>query len=316
MGFRSYDRAAPLHRSARQDTPFADSAPSFVEFNDHQSASLDSLVNQPPARYLDTPHLPPASLDIHLGARRYRATSSQMLHLPLDISADVAPGRNFAMPSPTNVSLLNNFPFASPDINEPGSPLGYDLNSGILDSNLAHFSNSLLDINETADASGLNFSPSSDLNLSPQESPIFQLFTGPSLELGLPSNPDNPMQDAPSKDSPTPPPASLTLQGTPLLTPPAERAPLPDPYADLSVAGIVQQKRDDVFWAAWVFFSHYFEPVLTGGPKDLSISLERGPPDLGQQIDRQVFVVQNDIENSYMWYLSARPANTLGECRY
>ncbi|GAQ79328.1 putative sodium-and lithium-tolerant 1 protein [Klebsormidium nitens] len=313
MGFRSCEQAAPLHRSSRQDPAFADSAPSFVEFNEHQTASLDSLVphsNEPTARYIETPHLPPASLDIHLGARRYRATSSQMLHLPLEITTDVAPGRNFAMPSPTNVSLLNNFPFASPDINEPGSPLGYDLNSGILDSNLENFSNSLLDIN--ADANGLNFSPSSDLNLSPQESPIFQLFTGPSLELGLPSNPDKPVQDTPSKDSDTLPPASLTLQGTPLMTQPAESSPRRDSYADLSVASIVQQKRDDIFWAAWFFFSHYFEPVLTQGAKDLSMPLDQGPLNMGQQIDRQVFVVQNDLENSYMWYLSARPANMLG----
>jgi hypothetical protein len=238
-----------------------------------------------------------------------------MLHTaghPLEINTDSMPGKGFVLPSPTNVSLLN-FPFASPDINEPGSPLGYDLNSSILESSLENFSNSLLDINESADADGLNFSTSSDLNLSPQESPIFQLFTGPALELGLPNN-SEPLP----RQSPFTPEASATFQEAPLLGPILNSSlGLEEPgdlYADRSVESILQQKKDDVFWVAWFFFSHFFEPVLVTGGKDLNVSLEESLPGAGlQQIERQVFLVQNDMENMYMWYLSARPANALGK---
>ncbi|XP_047322768.1 uncharacterized protein LOC124926563 [Impatiens glandulifera] len=66
-------------------------------------------------------------------------------------------------------------------------------------------------------------------------------------------------------------------------------------------------KRIDSFWGAWFFFNFYFKPVLKEKSKS-KLNLE-GKPDL----NLDVFLVQHDMENMYMWVFKERPENALGK---
>jgi hypothetical protein len=57
-------------------------------------------------------------------------------------------------------------------------------------------------------------------------------------------------------------------------------------------------KRLDSVWGAWFFFNFYFKPALKDKSKNL---------------DLDVFLVQHDMENMYMWVFKERPENALGK---
>ncbi|RWV99057.1 hypothetical protein GW17_00038060, partial [Ensete ventricosum] len=59
-------------------------------------------------------------------------------------------------------------------------------------------------------------------------------------------------------------------------------------------------KRRDGIWGAWFFFSFFFKPMLSEKSK-------------GKVIRHDVFLVQHDMENMYMWVFKERPENALGK---
>lgn len=66
-------------------------------------------------------------------------------------------------------------------------------------------------------------------------------------------------------------------------------------------------KRIDTFWGAWFFFNFYFKPALNEKSKS-KLTLE---DKLDLNLD--LFLVQHDMENMYMWVFKERPENALGK---
>ncbi len=77
-------------------------------------------------------------------------------------------------------------------------------------------------------------------------------------------------------------------------------------------------RRGDTIWGAWFFFNHYFRPALT---EDCQNKLNKRDDGLQQQLvplDKSdlrldLFLVQHDMENMYMWTFKERPENALGK---
>ncbi|KAK8950007.1 hypothetical protein KSP40_PGU007191 [Platanthera guangdongensis] len=73
-------------------------------------------------------------------------------------------------------------------------------------------------------------------------------------------------------------------------------------------------KRGESIWGAWFFFNFYFKPILSDKSKaaitrDASSFSSFDKSDL--KVD--VFLVQHDMENMYMWVFKERPENALGK---
>ncbi|GFQ07045.1 hypothetical protein PHJA_002848600 [Phtheirospermum japonicum] len=73
-------------------------------------------------------------------------------------------------------------------------------------------------------------------------------------------------------------------------------------------------KRVDSIWGAWFFFSFYFKPVLNEKSK-AKITRDRNGVSGFNKSDLQVdiFMVQHDMENMYMWVFKEKPENALGK---
>lgn len=73
-------------------------------------------------------------------------------------------------------------------------------------------------------------------------------------------------------------------------------------------------KRVDSIWGAWFFFSFYFKPALNEKSKAKIIrdSNEISGFDKSD-LKLDVFMVQHDMENMYMWVFKERPENALGK---
>ncbi|EPS63807.1 hypothetical protein M569_10974 [Genlisea aurea] len=73
-------------------------------------------------------------------------------------------------------------------------------------------------------------------------------------------------------------------------------------------------RRMDTIWGAWVFFTYYFKPVLNEKSKAKLVHDGNGVSGF-QKSDLQldVFMVQHDMENMYMWVFKERPENALGK---
>ncbi|KDP35614.1 hypothetical protein JCGZ_09052 [Jatropha curcas] len=73
-------------------------------------------------------------------------------------------------------------------------------------------------------------------------------------------------------------------------------------------------KRVDSIWGAWFFFSFYFKPALNEKSKAKIIhesNVVSGFDKSDLKLD--VFMVQHDMENMYMWVFKERPENALGK---
>ncbi|KAJ7524327.1 hypothetical protein O6H91_17G000800 [Diphasiastrum complanatum] len=74
-------------------------------------------------------------------------------------------------------------------------------------------------------------------------------------------------------------------------------------------------RRSDTIWGAWFFFNHYFRASL----KDKGQAKLSGEGLLQSELDNKcdlrldVFLVQHDMENMYMWVFKERPENALGK---
>ncbi|RWW30809.1 hypothetical protein BHE74_00023638 [Ensete ventricosum] len=73
-------------------------------------------------------------------------------------------------------------------------------------------------------------------------------------------------------------------------------------------------KRGDSIWGAWFFFSFYFKPVISEKSKEKVIWDENGVNGFDKSdVRNDVFLVQHDMENMYMWVFKERPENALGK---
>ncbi|CAL9105063.1 unnamed protein product, partial [Musa textilis] len=73
-------------------------------------------------------------------------------------------------------------------------------------------------------------------------------------------------------------------------------------------------KRGDSIWGAWFFFSFYFKPVLSEKSKGKVIWDENGVNGFDKSdVLHDVFLVQHDMENMYMWVFKERSENALGK---
>lgn len=73
-------------------------------------------------------------------------------------------------------------------------------------------------------------------------------------------------------------------------------------------------KRFDSVWGAWIFFSFYFKPVLKDKSKCNIIRDSNGVSGFDKSdLQLDVFLVQHDMENIYMWAFKERPENALGK---
>ncbi|CAN8257354.1 unnamed protein product [Cochlearia groenlandica] len=73
-------------------------------------------------------------------------------------------------------------------------------------------------------------------------------------------------------------------------------------------------KRGDSMWGAWFFFSFYFRPALNDKSKSKvtrEASAFTGFDKTDLKLD--VFLVQHDMENMYMWAFKDKPENALGK---
>ncbi|ONK76947.1 uncharacterized protein A4U43_C02F1550 [Asparagus officinalis] len=73
-------------------------------------------------------------------------------------------------------------------------------------------------------------------------------------------------------------------------------------------------KRGDSIWGAWFFFNFYFKPVLSDKSKAKIVwdgNSFSGFEKSDLKLD--VFLVQHDMENMYMWVFKERPENALGK---
>ncbi|KAL2554512.1 HSP20-like chaperones superfamily protein [Forsythia ovata] len=73
-------------------------------------------------------------------------------------------------------------------------------------------------------------------------------------------------------------------------------------------------KRIDGVWGAWFFFNFYFKPVLKEKSKAKIILDSNGISGFDKSnLELEVFMVQHDMENIYMWVFKERPENALGK---
>ncbi|GMI69780.1 sodium- and lithium-tolerant 1 [Hibiscus trionum] len=73
-------------------------------------------------------------------------------------------------------------------------------------------------------------------------------------------------------------------------------------------------KRADSIWGAWLFFSFYFKPALNEKSKGKVIRDSNGVSGFDKSdLKLDIFMVQHDMENMYMWVFKERPENALGK---
>ncbi|KAK4272962.1 hypothetical protein QN277_021447 [Acacia crassicarpa] len=73
-------------------------------------------------------------------------------------------------------------------------------------------------------------------------------------------------------------------------------------------------KRVDGIWGAWFFFTFYFKPALNEKSKAKIVRNSNGVSGFDKSdLKLDVFMVQHDMENIYMWVFKERPENALGK---
>lgn len=84
--------------------------------------------------------------------------------------------------------------------------------------------------------------------------------------------------------------------------------------ANLPKVGRKCSKRLDSIWGAWFFFSFYFKPVFNEKSKcKISRDCNGFSGYDKSDLELEVFMVQHDMENMYMWVFKERPENALGK---
>ncbi|KAH1066855.1 putative 20.7 kDa in vs-regB intergenic region [Gossypium arboreum] len=87
-----------------------------------------------------------------------------------------------------------------------------------------------------------------------------------------------------------------------------------DTLVTVSKSGRKCAKRLDSVWGAWFFFTYYFKPVFNEKSK---VKVTRDGSGVSgfdkSDLELDVFLVQHDMENMYMWVFKERPENALGK---
>ncbi|KAE8689771.1 putative mediator of RNA polymerase II transcription subunit 37e-like [Hibiscus syriacus] len=86
-------------------------------------------------------------------------------------------------------------------------------------------------------------------------------------------------------------------------------------YLTVPKTGRKCSKRVDSIWGAWFFFSFYFKPAVMDKSK-AKITRDANGVVSGfgkSDLNLDVFMVQHDMENMYMWVFKERPENALGK---
>ncbi|KAI8006984.1 hypothetical protein LOK49_LG07G00973 [Camellia lanceoleosa] len=79
-------------------------------------------------------------------------------------------------------------------------------------------------------------------------------------------------------------------------------------------AGKKCAKRLDSVWGAWFFFNFYFKPALNEKSKGKITWESNGVSGYDKSdLKLDVFLVQHDMENMYMWVFKEKPENALGK---
>lgn len=87
-----------------------------------------------------------------------------------------------------------------------------------------------------------------------------------------------------------------------------------DCYLNVPKPGRKCAKRLDSIWGAWFFFSFYFKPVVFEKSKGKLIRDGNGFSGYDKSdLMLDTFLVQHDMENTYMWVFKERPENALGK---
>lgn len=85
-------------------------------------------------------------------------------------------------------------------------------------------------------------------------------------------------------------------------------------FLNIPKAGKKCAKRVDSIWGAWFFFSFYFKPALNESSKAKIVRDNNGVSGFDKSdLKLDVFLVQHDMENMYMWVFKERPENALGK---
>ncbi|KAL8102981.1 uncharacterized protein LOC141679025 [Apium graveolens] len=86
-------------------------------------------------------------------------------------------------------------------------------------------------------------------------------------------------------------------------------------HINLTKVGKKCAKRLDSVWGAWFFFNFYFKPALNEKSKSKSVVRDSNGVSGYDKTDLKldVFLVQHDMENMYMWVFKDRPDNALGK---
>jgi hypothetical protein len=151
-----------------------------------------------------------------------------------------------------------------------------------------------------------------------------ELFIIPRREPAHPAPPDI---NLPLSADPSPPPSSWshdpfdmldvslgthTYESEVALTLPKSAG---NGHVAVSVGARKCAKRGDSIWGAWFFFSHYFRPALVEKPKG-KVTWDASGSIVGfnkSDLRLDVFLVQHDMENLYMWVFKERADNALGK---
>nr|GEU79170.1 hypothetical protein [Tanacetum cinerariifolium] len=81
-------------------------------------------------------------------------------------------------------------------------------------------------------------------------------------------------------------------------------------HINVTKVGKKSAKRNDSMWGAWFFFNFYFKPALNDKAKSKG---NNGGGYDKSNLKLDVFLVQHDMENMYMWAFKERPENALGK---
>lgn len=88
----------------------------------------------------------------------------------------------------------------------------------------------------------------------------------------------------------------------------------PETFLNIPKVGRKCAKRVDSIWGAWFFFSFYFKPSLNEKSKAKITRDSNGVSGFDKSdLKLDVFMVQHDMENMYMWVFKERPENALGK---
>lgn len=129
----------------------------------------------------------------------------------------------------------------------------------------------------------------------------------PAVDLNLPPDINLPLSAEPSH----PPPVSI--DSCDMLEPGlGSQHYQSETHINVTKSGKKTAKRLDSMWGAWFFFNFYFKPVLN--EKSKNKNMDNNGHDIDKsQLKLDVFLVQHDMENMYMWAFKERPENALGK---